>query len=150
MSQVIVLDSSPLSLLCKPNPRGDALACQQWEAAHRAVGSRLIIPEICDYEVRRELIRLGRPAPIQLLDDLAARLEYLPLTTAVLRDAALMWATVRQAGLPTAGPAELDCDVILAAQTLGLNDPTVVVATSNVGHLARFVTAQDWRSIPAV
>ena len=55
----------------------------------------------------------------------------------------------RQTGIPTAGPAELDCDVILAAQALSLNEPSVVVATSNVGHLARFVTAQDWQTIPA-
>jgi hypothetical protein len=64
--------------------------------------------------------------------------------------AAEMWAIVRQAGLPTAGDAELDVDVILAAQAFSLNDPTTVIATSNVGHLGRFLPALHWHVIPAV
>ena len=39
---------------------------------------------------------------------------------------------------------ELDCDVILAAQAL---EAGAVVATENVGHLSRYVTALDWRVI---
>lgn len=67
-----------------------------------------------------------------------------------MRDAAELWAIVRRAGLPTAGSAELDVDVILAAQALSLNDSTVLVATSNVRHLRRFLHAEDWRLIPVV
>jgi hypothetical protein len=43
----------------------------------------------------------------------------------------------------------LDADVILAAQvhSLRTGDERVVVATTNVGHLARFVEARRWPDI---
>jgi len=43
----------------------------------------------------------------------------------------------------------LDGDVILAAQAAMLenNGYTVVIATTNVRHLARFTTAREWRDI---
>jgi hypothetical protein len=64
-----------------------------------------------------------------------------------MRKAAELWAQVRQQGRPTADPKELDGDVILAAQTLLLGTPDVVVATTNVGHLARYVNAKHWQEV---
>ena len=51
--------------------------------------------------------------------------------------------------MPTAHPKELDGDVILAAQGLlvGEGGEEVVIATTNVGHLSRFVDAREWRDI---
>jgi len=46
--------------------------------------------------------------------------------------------------MPTADPKELDADVILAAQAL---ESGGIVATENVGHLGRYVTAKSWREI---
>jgi len=37
--------------------------------------------------------------------------------------------------------------MILAAQALTLGDPDVIIATTNVGHLARFVPADLWQNI---
>lgn len=54
---------------------------------------------------------------------------------------------VPAAGQADSGPKELDGDVILAAQTLLLGAPDVVVATTNVGHLARYVNAKHWQDI---
>lgn len=63
--------------------------------------------------------------------------------------AAELWAEARQAGQPTADAKALDGDVILSAQARLLSDETteVVVATTNVSHLSRFITALDWQSI---
>lgn len=63
--------------------------------------------------------------------------------------AADLWARSRQSGLATGDPKKLDIDVVLAAQALTLGVPTseLVVATSNVGHLSRFVPAQVWSDI---
>ena len=60
-----------------------------------------------------------------------------------------MWAESRQAKLPTADPKELDGDVILAAQGLlvGEGGEEVVIATTNVEHLSRFVDAREWQNI---
>ncbi|MEG4573384.1 hypothetical protein QUA56_11920 [Microcoleus sp. N3A4] len=51
--------------------------------------------------------------------------------------------------MPTADPKELDRDVILAAQCLLVAEggEEVVIATTNVGHLSRFVDAREWRDI---
>ncbi len=108
---------------------------------------RVIIPEIADYEVRRELLRAKKMKGLAQLDALADLLEYLPITTAAMRQAAQFWATARQTGQPTAGDKTIDSDMILASQahTLGITD--VVIATTNVGHLSRFVSADLWRNI---
>jgi hypothetical protein len=61
-----------------------------------------------------------------------------------LRHAAALWADARKRGLPTADPKELDCDAILAAQSLEVG---AIVATENVGLLTRYVVARHWRDI---
>ena len=104
------------------------------------------MPEITDYEVRRELIRIQSHSALANLDALGAVLDYLALTTDAMRLAAELWAQARNAGQPTAADPALDGDVILAAQALSLNSP-VIVATANPGHLTRFVTALPWSSI---
>jgi predicted nucleic acid-binding protein len=105
------------------------------------------VPEIADYEVRRELLRAEKVRGLARLDALAMRLEYLPLTTAAIRQAALFWARARQQGQPTASDEALDGDMILAAQAMTLGIADVVIATTNVGHLSRFAPAALWQSI---
>jgi hypothetical protein len=78
---------------------------------------------------------------------MASVLEYLPLTTRAMRQAALFWAQARQQGLPTAEDKAIDGDVILAAQAMTLGLPDAVVATTNIGHLSRFVPADFWQNI---
>ena len=107
-----------------------------------------MLPEIADYEVRRELLRGNRAAGLQRLDALVALVEYVPLTTAAMRQAAAFWAEARQRGRPTADDKALDGDVILAAQVATLESSNGVVATTNVGHLSRYVQAALWRDIP--
>jgi predicted nucleic acid-binding protein len=104
----------------------------------------VIHPEITDYEVRRSLLLNNLPRSVQRLDALKARLLYLPLTTRAMLQAAEFWAEARKVGKPTADPKELDCDVLLAAQA---QEAGGIVATENVGHIARFVAARHWRDI---
>jgi len=60
VSQVVLLDTSPLSLLSNPNHQPQVAACRSLAASLRSAGHRIIVPEITDYEVRRELIRAGK------------------------------------------------------------------------------------------
>jgi hypothetical protein len=106
----------------------------------------VIVPEIADYELRRELLRTNGVIGLTNLDTYCKQLEYLPLTTAIMHRAAELWAQVRNIGRPTAPDHALDGDVILAAQAISLGVPAIV-ATANPGHLMRFVAADDWRSI---
>jgi predicted nucleic acid-binding protein len=107
------------------------------------------VPEIADYELRRELLRMERAESVRRLNELKRRLRYLPITTNAMLKAAELWAAARTAGKPTADHKALDADAILAAQSIGLSEAgdRVVVATTNVGHLSRFVDARLWRDI---
>lgn len=148
MSQVIILDTGPLGLVTNPKLSAESIACAQWLQTHVTAGNRVIIPEIADYEVRRELLRANKMKGIARLEDLAKFLEYLPITTIAMRQAAQFWAQARQQGQPTAGDKTIDGDMILVAQAMILPVPNVVIATTNVGHLSRFVAAELWQSIP--
>src|SRR3569833_3698981 len=147
MALTIVLDTSPLSTVTKRAGVPDADACRQWMVDCQRGGHQLVAPAMAYYEVARELHRAGNASGIQRLDAFCSVPgRYLPLTDAALRRAARLWAQVRNAGVPTADPKELDCDVLIAAQALDLGIPAsdLVVATMNVGHLSRFVRADLW------
>ncbi len=147
MSRIIILDSGPLGLITNPKLSPESESCAHWLQTHIKSGSRTIIPEIADYEVRRELLRANKIKGIARLDDLAKLIEYFPITTAAMRQAAKLWAEARQQGQPTAGDKTIDGDMILAAQAITLGVPEVVVATTNVGHLSRFIAAELWQNI---
>lgn len=120
-----------------------------WVLALEKTGAEVIVPEIADYEVRRELIRTRATRGIARLDEFVLRRKDLPITTEVMHLAAGFWATARRMGRPTADPKALDADCILAAQAELAAGPgdDVIVATTNVGHLGRFVDAQEWTTI---
>ncbi|MDE2106571.1 MAG: PIN domain-containing protein [Patescibacteria group bacterium] len=132
-----------------PRSRPDNEECKKWLAELVLQGTRVILPEIADYEVRRELIRAGKLTGIGRLDHLKANVEYLPLTTTAMLLAADLWARVRNTGMQTASDLALDGDVILAAQALTCGVPSgeIVVATTNTNHLVRLVGAKLWRDI---
>lgn len=145
---VVVLDTGPLGVLCNRLRTPPVLACRAWLERLRLAGRRVVLPEITDYEVRRELVRRGAAVLLRNLDSLGVQLEYAPITTPIMRRAAVLWAQARLGGYPTAPDPALDGDVILAATALELGVP-VIVATGNAAHLARFVPAADRTAIPA-
>jgi predicted nucleic acid-binding protein len=118
---IVVLDSGPLGLLINAKASPVNQECQRWLLSLQSKGYRLILPEIADYEVRRELIRINKLASIRRLNELKITLEYLPLNTAMILQAAEFWAEARRKGVPTADPKALDGDVILAAQAQVIN-----------------------------
>ncbi len=151
MPEFVLLDSGPLGIAsARPgSPLPDQ--CRHWIDGLLARGVDVIVPEVADYEVRRELTRVGAHPSLHRLDQLVAtgRLSYAPVTTADWRQAAVFWADARARGLPTASRGALDADVILAAcaTTIGRPGDTVLVATMNVGHLARYCDARTWTSV---
>lgn len=149
MSQVIFLDTGILGLVSNPKATPQSQECKLWLNSLEANGNTAVIPEIADYELRRELLRAGKINGIIQLDRLKAVILYLPITTEVMLKAAELWANARKGGYPTASPDALDGDVILAAQALLLQNEgdEVVIATTNVGHLSRFIDAREWQNI---
>ncbi len=149
MSRIILLDAGPLGLLSQPRPTPTSLACRQWAAHLTTAGAHIHIAEIADYEVRRELLRARKRRGVERLNQLKADFGYVAITTATMLQAAAYWAQLRQQGMPTAPDLALDGDVILAAQAallIGFGHD-VVIATTNVGHLARLIPAEEWQKI---
>ena len=150
----IILDESPLSLLTQKRGHTQGDACRVWYRSLILAGHRFYVPEVADYELRRELLRSGRTTSIARLDAFNAALpdRYLLLTTVDWRTAAGLWAQVRNAGQTTAPPEALDGDALIAAQDEAL-EPIAsglsgrIVATANVGHLSRMTAAALWSDI---
>lgn len=149
MSMIVVLDTGPLGMVTNPKATSETGECQQWLKSLLTTGVQVAIPEIADYELRRELIRANKTKGLARLNALKEALDYLPLTTQVMLKAAEFWAAARNQGLPTAADTALDGDVILAAQValLSKDGHQGVVATTNVRHLELFVEAHKWNEI---
>ena len=146
MATIVVLDTGPVGVLTNPRLTPVPMAIRKWLADLLTANRRVILPEISDYEIRRELMRGRKSQSLTMLNTLANQVEFLPINTPAMRLAADLWAQSRNAGLPTGMSAALDGDVILAAQALHLGVP-VVVATGNTAHLSRFIAADDWQNI---
>lgn len=150
MVQAVFLDAFPLSLVTQRRGKSaEADACQVWLERLFHAGMPVYVAEITDYEVRRELIRSGKTTGVSRLDQLQAVVNYLPINTDAMLRAAELWAQVRNQGIATADPKALDGDVIMAAQilTCGLESTEIVVATTNVRHITRYVAADLWQNI---
>ena len=70
MREFILLDAGPLGHACRRpgTPLGDQ--CRLWLDGLVARGVIIVIPEIADYEVRRELTRINASSSLSRLDDL--------------------------------------------------------------------------------
>ena len=149
MSLIVLLDAGPLGMITNPKSSSENEACKNWLAGLVYRGVEVVIPEIADYEVRRELLRAGKDRGLGRLDALKAMLGYAPITTAVMLRAAEFWATARRMGRQSADDASLDADMILAAQAGALvrDGDETVIATTNIRHLVLFSSARIWRDI---
>ena len=136
----LLLDTAVLGEICHPRKFDDVRA---W-FARTAVDHEVMLSEVADYELRRELLRIDAHRSIARLDELTRELRYLPVTTATWRAAAKLWAVLRKSGIVTAAGAGLDGDVLIAAQALAED---AIVVTPNTRHFERVVRAVGWRDI---
>ena len=152
MSRLILLDANTLGLASNPGGKPEAEACAQWIEALLRGGDRVLAPEIADYEVSRELLRANKTRGVARLDLWRTTGAYVTLTTDAMILAAEFWAEVRKQGQTTAPDLALDGDVILAgqAEVLRRQGAVVIVATTNIRHLARFTDARRWQKIDPV
>ncbi len=91
---IIVLDTSIIGIVTNPKSSPTSFACTSWLKAKLANGDEIFLPEICDYEIRRELIRANKTQGLARLNTLKNLLNYLPITTNAMHKAADFWATV--------------------------------------------------------
>ncbi len=153
MLRLVAIDTGPLGLLTHPGKSEQRDKCVQWLATLSKRGVRVILPEINDYELRREYWLNDSQNALSRLDALASRIQYLPLSTEAMQRSARMWAQAWKGGFPTADRHALDGDCIMASQVLleaehsNLSREEIIIATTNVGHLTRFAPADLWHNI---
>lgn len=150
MTAVIVLDAGPLGLVVSTNPENpEAIECATWLQSLLKNGIRVCVPEISDYEVRRSLLKIDSVKSIKKLNQLNSVLDYQPITTSAMQQAAQFWAQARNQGTPTADDKALDGDMVLVGQAheIAHEGNDVVVATNNVRHIGLFADARRWDSI---
>jgi predicted nucleic acid-binding protein len=149
MNHIVVLDTGVFGLLTHPQSSPDSQRCVEWFTTLAAGGVVFVLPEIVDYELRREILRTVQTKAIRRLDALKELTRYEPITTAAMLEAARLWALVRNQGQPTADPKALDGDVILAGQVAQLIPfaDNITIATTNARHLSLFGNARPWQEI---
>ena len=138
-----MLDSGPLGRLSHANYTRNR-EIRDWLASLLDADVSVFLPEIADYEIRRNLIVENLTGSLANLDALPSLVTYVPITTADMRQAAVLWARSRKSGRSVGDAKELNADVILAAQALRLG---CTIATDNIGHLRQFTDARVWTSI---
>jgi predicted nucleic acid-binding protein len=151
---IIFIDSSVLGQLCNPNTTDNLAALENW-FERSLIRSTVVTSMVCDYEVRRGLLLTRKQGLIAsglpLLDDLHQLIDFLPVDQTIWTLAADIWSSARASGQPTAGDKNLDADMIICGtwQDLATRYPgqQVVIATTNVRHLARFTNAVRWEDL---
>ncbi len=138
-----MLDSGPLGRLTHADYSRNR-EHRAWLASLLDGNVTVFLPEIADYEVRRNLIVENLTGSLANLDALPSLISYVPITTADMRKAAELWAKSRKTGRSVGDPRELNADVILAAQAIRLG---ATIATDNLGHLTQFAEARPWATI---
>jgi len=151
LEMLIFLDTSILGYITHPRGSVESTECVAWLRECLNRGAIVCLPEVCDYELRRDYFLRVALNATQKLDQWKAVLEYVPIDTEIMLRAAKLWAESKRRGKPTAPPDSLDGDVILAAQVQlkaeKSKDSNSVIATTNIGHLEQFAKAKAWRQI---
>ena len=152
---IVFIDTGILGLLANPNKKGEAAEVEQWLLSLLSRGVLVLTSDICDYEVRRNLILESLRKPninsVASLDEIKNLITFLPISNKVMIEAANLWAQARIQAIPTADDKSLDADIIICAQYKILEQEYpgryIVIATTNVKHLSRFTEAKKWQEI---
>lgn len=72
MRTLVFLDTGPLGMVTNPRATTQTERCTRWIEGLLARGVRVLIPEIADYELRRELLRAEKVEGLRRLDALVA------------------------------------------------------------------------------
>ena len=121
---ILILDSNILALLVTniyeklsedQKLTTEIYQCTEWFYRLLSKGVYIIASDICDYELRRELIRI-KSKSIQELDELRDLIEFQEVTFALLQKATEIWAEARAMSQSNKIKENIDVDCILAAQ----------------------------------
>jgi hypothetical protein len=72
VSRTVLLDTGVLGLVTNPQRSPQAMQCLRWVEGLVRTEAQVLVPEIADYELRRELLRAQRLRGLARLDALLA------------------------------------------------------------------------------
>ena len=156
---IVILDSNILALLATNLDENlsedqklatEIYRCTEWFERLLSKGVYIIASDICDYELRRELIRI-KSKSIQELEKLRELIEFQEVTFAVLEKAAELWAEARAMSQSNKIKENIDVDCILTAQWCLLKEQypgrQVIIATKNIKDFQRVTDCDIWQNI---
>lgn len=156
---IVILDSGVLGLLVTPIDETlsidekrltEIYQCTEWFYRLLSKGAYVTVSDICDYEIRREFIRI-KSRSIYELDELRKIIEFQKVTFALLKKAAEIWADARAVNQPNKVKENIDIDCTVAAQWFLLQEEypgrRVVVATKNIKDFQRIIECSIWQDI---
>jgi len=156
---IVILDSNILALLVTTLDEKlsedekfltESKQCREWLYRLLSKGAYVIASDICDYELRRELIRIKSKSVLKL-DRLRDLIEFQEVTFAVLEKAAELWAEARYMSQSNKVKENIDVDCILAAQWCLLKEQypgrQVIIATKNIKDFQRVTDCDIWQNI---
>ena len=73
-------------MIVHPSATGEPRECKKWLETILLQGMPVYIPEVADYELRRELVRIKSAKSIARLDELKTTLGYVAITTPAMRN----------------------------------------------------------------
>src|SRR5271157_1264241 len=153
MREFVLLDSGPLGHACRRPGTPGADQCRLWIDALIARGVEVVVSEIADYEVRRELTRINASGSLRRLDDLVTLggLSYQPISTGAWRHAAPFWADARPRGIPTASPDRLNPPQATRLQPVVRRVQTVKswINVDSIERASLRSSCTAWRSFPS-
>ena len=94
--KAVLLDSGVLAAVTHPRGFPDI---GEWLQDLLHADTVVLVPEIADYELRRELLRAGKQKSIIRLNSLKTNLGFLPIDTSAMLLAAEFWAEARKRGI---------------------------------------------------
>lgn len=144
---IIILDTTTLTaLITRATDSEEARKCQDWFYSLIPRGAMFMIPEICDYEVRRGFILLekktgrNQDARKENLDKIRTYSDGLSFTLEVSLVAAELWAESTNIGKTQ--PKGISADIVVMAHTKILQDHfpgrKVIIATRNTNDFIIF------------
>jgi hypothetical protein len=146
---LIILDSAPLGFICNPKNKDSYRKLSNFA---KSLNFSIGVPEIIDYELRRNFELENLQKSISLLSQFHQRDQLILLESEDLIRAAELWAWCRKQGSTTTENKGIDIDVILVSQALSQknNFDKVVILTIDIGDLSVFcdlgLHLWDWKN----
>lgn len=153
---IILIDSGVLGILSNPNESATTIKCEEWLYNKIVKGCTILTSQICKYEVKRSLLLCQEQKPsqvsgIQKLAELENLIDFIDVKPPDIETACQLWVQSIVEGIQVAPMMDVNFDIIICAQfkRLELENPgrEIVIATTNLRHLQRFVKADLWENL---